>query len=182
MPKEGKSVTAANLAVAMSEVRQMQILAVDCDLRQGGLGKLLRRSEGPGLADVLAGNAALRDAIHPTPLENLSFLPAGDCGAASPAELLNSTAAARVFEEIRDSYHCTLVDTPPVQQVSDVGVIGGLCTGVVMVVRMNRTDSQIVRQSLRWLQSNNLNILGCIAAACSPKAALSSYRPTGDID
>lgn len=180
--KEGKSVTAANLAVALSEVRQMRILAVDCDLRRGGLGKILRHTKGPGLADVLAGHASLSEAIHPTPLENLFFLPAGDGGAASPTELLNSTAAARVFEEIRDSYHCTLVDTPPVQQVSDVGVIGGLCTGVVMVVRMNRTDSYIVRQSLRWLQSNHLKVLGCIAAACSLKAALGSYRPADDIE
>ncbi len=182
VPREGKSVTAANLAVVLSEVRQMRILAVDCDLRQGGLGKLLRHKQGPGLADVLAGQAPLRDAVHPTPLENLFFLPAGDCGTSSPTELLNGTDAARVFEEIRDSYHCTLVDTPPVQQVSDVGVIGGLCTGVVMVVRMNRTDSHIVRQSLRWLQSNNLKVLGCIAAACSLKAALNSYRPTDDIE
>lgn len=180
--REGKSVTAANLAVAMSEVRQMRILAVDCDLRQAGLGKLLHHPPSPGLADVLAGNASLKDAVHPTPLDNLFFLAAGECGATSPTELLNSTGAARVFEEIRDSFDCTLVDTPPVQQVSDIGVIGGLCTGVVMVVRMNYTDSQIVRQSLRWLQSNNLKVLGCIAAACSLKASLNSYRPTDDIE
>lgn len=182
VPREGKSVTAANLAVAMSEVRQMRILAVDCDLRQAGLGKLLHHRPSPGLAEVLAGNAYLKDAIHPTPLDNLFFLPAGDCGAIGPTELLSSTGAARVFEEIRDSFDYTLVDTPPVQQVSDVGVIGGLCTGVVMVVRMNHTDSQIVRQTLRWLQSNNLKVLGCIAAACSLKASLNSYRPTDDIE
>lgn len=182
VPGEGKSVTTANLAVALSEVRQMRILAVDCDFRQGGLGRLLRIPPGPGLADVIAGRAPLREAIRSTPLDNLSVLPVGTCGDAGPAELLNSTEAARVFEEIRDSYDCALVDTPPVQQVSDVGVIGGLCTGVVMVVRMNRTDSQVVRQSLRWLQSNNVKVLGCIAAACSLKASLNSYRPTDDIE
>lgn len=182
VPGEGKSVTTANLAVAMSEVRQMRILAVDCDFRQAGLGRLFRVAAGPGLADVIAGRAALREAIRSTPLDNLFVLPAGACGESGPAELLNSTEAARVFEEIRESYDCALVDTPPVQQVSDVGVIGGLCTGVVMVVRMNRTDSQVVRQSLRWLQSNNVKVLGCIAAACSLKASLNSYRPTDDIE
>lgn len=182
VPGEGKSVTTANLAVAMAEVRQMRVLAVDCDFRQGGLGRLLRTTPGPGLADVIAGRAALREAIRSTPLDNFFVLPAGTCGDIGPAELLNCTEAARVFEEIRDSYDCALVDTPPVQQVSDVGVIGGLCTGVVMVVRMNRTDSQVVRQSLRWLQSNNVKVLGCIAAACSLKASLNSYRPTDDIE
>jgi capsular exopolysaccharide synthesis family protein len=176
VPGEGKSVTVANLAVVLSEVRHMQVLAVDCDLRQGTQARLFKKSPSPGLAEVLTGRAHLQEAISPTAAGNLSILPAGDCRGLNPAELLNSTAASRVFDEIRDRFHFVLVDTPPVQRLSDVGVIGALCTGIVMVVRMNKTAANLVRQSVHWLQSNHLHVMGCIAAACSLRAARPMYQ------
>jgi capsular exopolysaccharide synthesis family protein len=180
VPREGKSVTTANLAVAMAEVRHMNVLAVDCDFRQGSLAKLFKLPNSPGLSDVLAGRAQLSDVITRTPLGNLSLLPAGTCQDLNPTELLNSTEAVRVFDEIRESYHYTLVDTPPVQWLSDVGVIGALCSGIVLVVRMNKTASHLVRQSYHWLQANNLEVLGCIAADCSAKGARYEYEDSGD--
>lgn len=168
VPREGKSVTAANLAVVLSEVRHLQVLVVDCDLRQGGLSKLFKLPAGPGLTEVLTGRAPLDEAIRRTPIGNLSVLPAGSADHPNPTELLSSTRTSRVFDEIRARFHFVLVDTPAVQRVSDVGIIGSLCSGVVMVVRMHATASQVVRESVRCLQSNNLNVLGCIAAACRP--------------
>lgn len=182
VPREGKTVTTANLAVVLAEVRRMRVLAVDCDLRQGGLHRLLRLRRSPGLVDVLAGRLRLNEAIQPTPIPNLFFLSAGDAADANPAELINSAAAARAFDEIRETYHFTLADTPPVQCVSDVGVIGTLCTGVLMIVRLHKTASNVVRQSLHWLQSNNLKVLGCVATACNRKDSVYAYRPREDSD
>ncbi len=180
IPREGKSVTTANLAVVMSEVRHMSVLAMDCDLRQGSLAKLFKVPDSPGLADVLSGEASLAEAIKTTPFGNLSYLPAGVCRGRNPAELLNSRTAARVFEEIRERFHFTLVDTPPVRRLSDVGVIGALCTGIVMIVRMNKTASHLVRQSLHWLQANNLDVIGCIAADCCVRGARYEYENEND--
>jgi len=168
VPREGKSVTTANLAIAMAEVRHLQVLAIDCDLRQGSLGKLFKLPAVPGLTEVLTGRASLDEAVRRTPIGNLSVVTAGLADHPNPTELLSSTQTSRLFDEIRARFHFVLVDTPAVQRVSDVGVIGSLCTGVVMVVRMHETAAHVVRQSLRCLQSNNLNILGCIAAACRP--------------
>jgi len=176
VPREGKSVTTANMAVVMSEVRHMNVLAMDCDLRQGSLAKLYKVPASPGLADVLSGEATLEEAIRVTPFGNLSYLPAGICRERNPAEMLNSKTAVRVFEEIRERFHLTMVDTPPVRRLSDVGVIGALCTGIVVVVRMNRTASHLVRQSLHWLQANNLDVIGCIAADCCVRGARYEYE------
>lgn len=176
VPREGKSVTVANLSVVMAEARHLRVLAVDTDFRQGYLARLFQQPNTPGLADVLAGRLPIDACIAETPLGNLDLLPAGTYQDLNSAELLNSTLAARVFDEIRERYHFVLVDTPPVQWLSDVGVIGALCTGIVMVVRMNKTPADVVRQSVHWLQSNNLNVVGCIAAACSQEAARSGYR------
>src|SRR5439155_25287331 len=79
VPREGKSVTTANLAVVLAEVRHMQVLAVDCDLRQGSLSRLFNLPMKAGLADVLSGRTSLADAILRTPIGNLSVLPAGSC-------------------------------------------------------------------------------------------------------
>lgn len=171
MPREGKTVTAANLAVVMAEIRRMRILLVDCDLRRGELARLMRFPAAPGLAEVLSGRLGLDEAIVPTPLPNLWVLPAGDLAGANPTELFNSVAASRAFDEIRERYHYSVVDTPPVHRVSDIGVIGALCTCIVMVVRMHRTPMGVVRQSLHWLQSNNLHVLGTIAAGCGQRDA-----------
>lgn len=180
VPREGKSVTTANLSIVMAEVRHLNVLAVDGDLRQGSLARLYRMPNSPGLVDVLAGRSTLEEAILPTPLGNLSFLPAGDCRGLNPAEMLNSRAAVRCFDEIRERFHFSLVDTPPVRRLSDVGVIGALCTGIVMIVRMNKTASHLVRQSLHWLQANNLDVIGCIAADCCVRGARYEYENSDD--
>jgi capsular exopolysaccharide synthesis family protein len=178
MPREGKSVTTANLAVAMAEVRHINVLAVDCDFRGSSLSEFFAIPNSPGLADVLAGRATLAEAIAKTPVGNLFVLPAGQCQDRNPTELLNSPMAARAFDQIRERHHYVLVDTPPVQRLSDVGVIGALCSGILMVVRMHKTPSPLVRQSLHWLQSNNLNVVGCIAAACETSDTRQVY---GDV-
>lgn len=182
IPKEGKSVTTANLAIAMAEVRHLNVLAVDCDLRQGSMARLYKMANTPGLADVLTGRAKLDDAIAATPIPNLWTLPAGARHDLNPGELLNSRAVGRVFDELRERFHYVMVDTPPVQSLSDVGAIGALCTGVILVVRMNKTASHLVRQSLHWLQSNHLNVLGCIASDCRTKGARYEYEDLSEDD
>lgn len=182
MPKEGKSVTTANLAVVMAEVRHLNVLAVDCDLRQGSMARLYKMPNTPGLTDVLTGRVKLDEAIASTPAPNLWTLPAGARHDLNSGELLNSRAASRVFDELRERFHYILVDTPPVQSLSDVGAIGALCTGVILVVRMKKTPSHLVRQSLHWLQSNHLNVMGCIASDCRTKGARYEYEDLSEDD
>jgi len=177
--QEGKSVAAANLAVSLAEVRHLQVMVVDADLRGGGLGKLFKMPDQPGLADVLAGRCPLADAIQSTPIPNLSFMPAGVCGELKAAELFSTRAASVVFEDLRARYHYVLIDAPAVQRSADIGVIGTFCTGIVMVVRMHKTPTQVVQQSVRWLQSHNLNVVGCIAAGQTSKSAGAELHVAG---
>ena len=168
LPGEGTSVSTANLAVVMSEVTHMRVLALDANLRNPSLARLLRLPSSPGLTDVLSGREKLQNAVIATPRENLFLLPAGSSPPPNPAELLNSTIAADVFDQLRDSFDYILVDTPAIQDCSDVGVIGALCSGIVMIVRMHKTPAPIVQQSIQWLQANRLNVIGCLGAGLSP--------------
>ena len=162
VPKEGKSVTTLNLGSVFAEIRHLSVLVVDGDFRRSSLAKKLNQPNGPGLAEVLAGEATYSEVIRSTPIPNLNFIPAGSTQHHSAAELLASSAAKPLFRRMLNDYHYTLIDTPPATTVSDVGVIGQLCSGVILVVRLHRTDEGAAKRSVRLLQSNNIPIVGCL--------------------
>ncbi len=162
VPKEGKSVTTLNLGSVLAEIRHLKVLVVDGDFRRGSLAKKLNQPSGPGLAEVLAGEATYSEVIRSTPIPNLSFVPAGNTQKHSAAELLASGGAKPLFQRMLNDYHYTIVDTPPATTVSDVGVIGQFCSGVILVVRLHRTDEGAAKRSVRLLQANSIPIIGCL--------------------
>lgn len=162
IPREGKSVTTLNLSCTIAEIRHLRVLAVDADFRRGSLARMLNVAEGPGLAEVLSGKANYSDAIQATPIPNLMFLPAGRTNGRPAAEILASAATRPIFKRLQNEFHYTIVDTPPATTVTDVGIIGQVCNGVVMVVRLHRTDEAAAKRAVRLLQSNNIAIVGCL--------------------
>ncbi|MBN1512441.1 MAG: CpsD/CapB family tyrosine-protein kinase [Phycisphaerae bacterium] len=162
VPREGKSVTALNLAVILSEIQHLRVLVIDGDFRRSSLARLLNQPGAPGLADMLRGQATLESIIQPTAMPNLMFAPAGKMGNRSAADLLSSETLARTLRKLQTQYQYIIVDTPPATTVTDVGVIGQLCHAVVMVIRMNRTPGPVVRRAVRMLQVNNIPVAGCV--------------------
>jgi predicted acyltransferase len=69
-----------------------------------------------------------------------------------------------VFKEINDRFHYSLIDTPAVSSVADIGLIAPLCHSVLIVIRMNRTPEPLLRRSVKMLQANHVPITGCILA------------------
>ncbi len=162
VPKEGKSVTTLNLGYILAEIQHLKILVVDGDFRRGSLARMLNQDERPGLAEVLNGTVRYAEALRATPIPNLMFMPAGDTQGRSAAEVLASAGAEPVFTRMRNEFHYTIVDTPPATTVTDVGIIGQVCTGVVMVVRLHQTDEVAAKRAVRLLQVNNVPIIGCL--------------------
>ena len=162
VPKEGKSVTTLNLSCILAEVRHLKVLVVDGDFRRSSLAGMLNQPKEPGLAEVLGGTAEFDEVIRPTPIPNLSFIPAGSTQERSAPELLTAANARSVFKRMQDDFHYTVVDTPPAMTVTDVGIIGQLCTGVILVVRLHRTDESAAKRATRLLQVNNVPIVGCV--------------------
>ncbi len=162
VPKEGKSVTSLNLGCILAEVRHLKVLVVDGDFRRSSLAQMLNQPQGPGLADVLAGKAKYDDVLRSTPIPNLSFLPAGSTQGRSAAELLATASASPTFRRMQNDFHYTIVDTPPATTVTDGGIIGQLCSAVIMLVRLHRTHEADARRAVRLLQVNNIPIMGCL--------------------
>lgn len=162
VPKEGKSVTTLNLGCILAEIRHLKVLVVDGDFRRSSLAQMLNQPSGPGLAEVLDGSATYDEVIRSTPIPNLSFMPAGSTNNRSAAELLTAASASSTFRRMQNEFHYTIVDTPPATTVTDVGIIGQMCTGVVVIVRLHRTHEAAAKRAVRLLQVNNIPIVGCL--------------------
>lgn len=162
VPKEGKSVTTLNLGCVLAEIRHLKILVVDGDFRRSSLANMLNQDDGPGLAEVLSGEATYDQVIRSTPIKNLKFIPAGKTRRRSAAELLTAATAQPAFRRMRNDFHYTIVDTPPATTVTDVGIIGQMCNGVIVIVRLHRTHDVAAKRAVRLLQVNNISIIGCM--------------------
>lgn len=162
VPKEGKSVTTLNLGCILAEIRHLKVLVVDGDFRRSSLAQMLNQPTGPGLADVLDGRATYEEVVRSTPIPNLSFMPAGSTKDRSAPELLTAASATVAFRRMQNEFHYTIVDTPPATTVTDVGIIGQMCTGVIMLVRLHRTHEAAAKRAVRLLQVNNIPIVGCL--------------------
>jgi capsular exopolysaccharide synthesis family protein len=175
IPREGKSVTTSNLGVILAEIRHFKVVCVDADFRRSRLGTLLNAPSGPGFADLLKGDAAYEDVVRPTSIPNLYLVRAGETSGRSAAELLASTRASAVVRRLQSDFHYTLIDTPPATTVTDVGIIGQMCSGVIMVVRLNCTPEPLARRAVRLLRVNKVPILGCLLIGRSDRGVTAGY-------
>jgi len=152
---EGKSVTAANLALTMAQELQRRVIIVEADLRKPSLQHLFGLPPGPGLAEYLAGAAELKDVMRFLPDHNLTVIHAG-AAPTNPAELLGSTAMRRLLDQLRTRYDRVLLDTPPVLPLADVAVLAPLVDGTLMVVRAGVTPKPAIENALRAFDSSRL--------------------------
>ena len=152
---EGKSITAANLALTMAQELQRRVVLVEADLRKPSLQQLFGLPSGPGLADFLAGACELRDAMKFLPDHNLTVIPAGAMPT-NPAELLGSTAMRRLLDQLRSRFDRVILDTPPVLPLADVAVLAPIVDGTLLVVRAGVTPKPAIENALRAFDSSRL--------------------------
>jgi capsular exopolysaccharide synthesis family protein len=144
---EGKSLTAANLALTMGQDFQSRICLVDGDLRHSRQHSLLGIADVPGLAEVLSGDATLSDALITLEDHALTVLPAGQMPA-HPAELLGSTAMRRTLQTLRSQFDRVIIDAPAAAPLADVGILTPLVDSVVLVVHAGVTTKPAIHEAV----------------------------------
>ena len=157
---EGKSITFLNLAISIAEDGQ-KVLLIDADLRRPALARLLVEKTAPGLSNVLAGLAEPKDAIRKEMYPNLDILFSGDIPP-NPSELLGCSRMVELIEEMSKEYDYILIDTPPVNLVSDACLVASLLDGVLLLVRQGSSRRDTVKQAVEKLQLTGANILGFV--------------------
>ena len=156
---DGKSLTAANLALTMAQEFQHRVLLVDADLRRPSIHTLFGINDIPGLTDVLMGGATVDEAIVSIPQHHLAVLPAGVLPS-HPAELLGSSAMRRTVDALRGRYDRIIIDMPPVAPLADVSIALGMVDGLLMIVRAGVTPKPAIERALSGLDT--AKVLGLV--------------------
>jgi capsular exopolysaccharide synthesis family protein len=156
---DGKSLTAANLALTMAQEFQQRVLLVDGDLRRPSVHHLFGISDTPGLADVLMGAADVNQALVALPEYHVTLLPAG-APPSHPAELLGASSMRRLLDTLRTRFDRILIDLPPVAPLADVHIVTPLADGVLMIVRAGMTPKPAIEQALSGLDASR--VLGLV--------------------
>lgn len=157
---EGKSTLAADLALSFSQLER--VLLVECDLRRPSLARVLRLDrKGRGLLDALTTDVPAQDCIQRVSGSELDVLFAGRA-APNALEVLSSQRFARLIEELAGRYDRVILDSPPVQLVSDALVLAGHAAGVVFVVRADSTPTGACRGAIKRLREARAPLIGVV--------------------
>jgi capsular exopolysaccharide synthesis family protein len=169
LPGDGKSMVAANIAVALAESGRPVVL-VDGDLRRSTVAKSFGLPRGAGLTDVLAGRADLIDVMHRTPVaEHLFVLTAGSVPP-NPSEVLGSAKMRAVLSSL--SEHATvIVDAPPLLPVTDSAVLAHQADGAILVVGLGKTTYDLVSKAQDALLKASGRLLGIVLNRAPLKGA-----------
>jgi capsular exopolysaccharide synthesis family protein len=155
VPEEGKTTTAVNLALAMSEDRDRRTLLIDADLRRPALTRYLTPQPTLGLSEVLTGDAPLDHVLIEVKSSHLTILPSG-AATANPLQLLQSDYLASVFAELRRQFDRIIVDTPPTVPFTDAAVLNSVADGALLVVRARKTTKPLIERARQSLAHGNL--------------------------
>lgn len=157
---EGKSTVALNLALAFAQVER--VLLLDADMRRPSVGRLLNLDRAqPGLSELLARQAGIKDCIKSIKKYNLDVLKTGLIPP-DPLALLSSDAVAKLMKVLANTYDRVIIDSPPILPVSDAAVLSTHADSLVYVVKSDSTSIRQIRSGLSQLQRFNAPITGIV--------------------
>src|SRR5260221_3116656 len=160
VPEEGKTTLSFNLTCALGQVKK--VLLVDGDLRRPKIGKLVARDPRlPGLADLVAGQAQVSQCVFFDERAGIHILPAGTTPP-NPLELLSSKRFDDVITKLKEAFDVVLIDSAPLQMVSDAQVLSQFASSVIYVVKADSTPYQVAQNGLKKLRRVNARVLGVV--------------------
>lgn len=159
---EGKSTIAANLAISCA-MSDRKVLLIDADMRRACQQDIFHYDgkEALGLSDVLIGTCTWQDAVIHGDDYPLDQLPAGH-QPPNPAEMLESQAMKDLLTELNKEYDLILLDSPPINIVSDPLALSSAVAGAIFVVRQELSDHREIRRALIASEMAGLNLLGFV--------------------
>jgi capsular exopolysaccharide synthesis family protein len=163
-PGDGKTVTAINLAGALSLKTESKVLLIDSDFRRSSVHKELGFPLAPGLSDVLAGSVTLEQAVIRTEqYPSLYVMTAGE-GKRNPSELLDSAVWRALVERLRKEFQYIILDSPPIAAVADYLLLQEVCDGVLVVIRPDHTSRKMCKATLETVPREKLMgaIMNCV--------------------
>lgn len=169
---EGKSTTSVNIAIALSQLNS-KVMLIDCDLRKATIHKKLKIKNSIGITSVLANFCSLEEAV----IEINPYLSVLTSGPIPPnaAELLSSKRMDDVLAKLNQEYDYIIIDTPPINVVSDALVVAAKTNGLIMVVKDNYIDRTDFDKALSSIEFAGVRVLGAVLNSATNTRS-KSYR------
>lgn len=171
-PAEGKSLTAANLALAESHLAGNNTLLADFDFRRPLMHTLFGLDRSPGITDYLLGKAPLHKCIRKLAGTTLYVMPAGEA-VINPLELLNLREVKLLMDRLPTLFNWIILDSPPLLFAADANLLSTLCHGTLLVVRIGHTTIDSVTRATQSLCNNN--VLGIVVNGARRGELYSKY-------
>ncbi|HVT88808.1 MAG TPA: polysaccharide biosynthesis tyrosine autokinase [Tepidisphaeraceae bacterium] len=160
MPGDGKSTCASNLAIALAQT-DCRVLLIDADCRKPVQHKIFELKDEMGLAAILEGKAAARQAIRTGILDRLDILPCGYLPE-NPAELLNSEAFKQLLAEMTVQYDKVVIDSPPLIPVTDARILSAACDVTIIVLRADKSTRRGAEHAMTAVSTVGGVVLGAV--------------------
>ncbi|MBQ7265097.1 MAG: CpsD/CapB family tyrosine-protein kinase [Firmicutes bacterium] len=157
---EGKSITSANTAITIAQANA-KVLLIDCDLRKPVQHKIFGLKNDKGVSTLIGRMSKAEDTIHKGVIENLDVLTSGPIPP-NPSEMIVSKRMQELFEEFSQKYDYIIVDTPPINVVTDALELTKYTSGLVLVVRQGITTYEDIKKSLSSANLIDANIIGVV--------------------
>ncbi len=176
-PSEGKSTTSANIAIAMAESGK-KVLLIDADMRKSMQHKIFGLKNKKGLSTAVSKMNNLEDCIQKSVVKNLDVMTAGPIPP-NPSELLASKNMDEIIEKLNEQYDTIIIDTAPVNIVTDAMELSNKISGIVMVLRYAKTTNDDIDNAIKKMNFAQINVLGFIINGIKIKRSGKYYSKGG---
>jgi len=158
-PEEGKTTTASNIALTYAQAGKKTLL-IDCDLRKPKIHKMFKISNRIGFTNMMAEDLKLSDIAYSFS-DNLQILTAGTIPP-NPSEILSSNKMKTFLQAASMMYDRIIIDSPPINAVTDAQILSAITDGVLLVVTSEGTDIEAAKMAKEMLLKAKANILGVV--------------------
>ncbi|HEX8091008.1 MAG TPA: CpsD/CapB family tyrosine-protein kinase, partial [Blastocatellia bacterium] len=159
-PGEGKTTTAVNTAVSLTQLGA-SVLLMDCDLRKPMIHKLFALDQAQGLSTYLSSDVKIESVVHSALIPKLDLLPCGPIPP-NPSELISSEKMKSLLQIMSGRYDHILIDSPPLMNVSDSVILSSMVDGVILVVHGGKSPRSIAQRARQELVNVGAKIFGVV--------------------
>lgn len=157
---EGKSTSAANMCISLGET-SAKVLLIDADLRRPTQHRLFNIKNDVGLSNLLSGMSKIDETIHKNVHGNLDIITAGNIPP-NPSQMLASEKTEEIVNKLSEMYDYVIIDTPPVNVVSDALSLLRCAAGCILIARQNISQYDELEEAVSRIEFANGNILGLV--------------------